>query len=295
MIPNKNKKASYYTLILPAFLIYIGIVLFPILVSIGLSFTKWRMYKFHSFVGIQNYINILSDPLFQKSLWNNVQIMLLSVLGQIPLGILLAYLIYRQWVKGAKFFEMMIFLPITISSVVVALLWARIFSPVGIYTQFIRRISHNPDYVVQIFQDPHKAMIPILVVLLWQHTSLYMVIFLANLQRIPESVLEAAVIDGAKESTIIWKIILPSLTVVIFTCSVLAISGSLKSFDLVYAMTAGGPSNYTYVMAIYLYQQTFNFNNYGAGSAVSIIIVILSVGLITLSKALFNKARKKFD
>ncbi len=295
MIPNKNKRASYYTLLLPAFLIYIGIVLFPILVSVGLSFTKWRMYKYHSFVGIRNYINILSDPLFQKALWNNIQIMLLSVLGQIPLGILLAYLIYRQWVKGSKFFEMMIFLPITISSVVVALLWARIFSPVGIYTQFIRTITNNPDYVVGIFEDPNKAMIPILVVLLWQHTSLYMVIFLANLQRIPESVLEAAVIDGAKESTIIWKIILPSLTVVIFTCSVLAISGSLKSFDLVYAMTGGGPSNYTYVMAIYLYQQTFNFNNYGAGSAVSIIIVILSVGLITLSKSLFNKARNKFE
>lgn len=295
MIPNRNKKASFFALLLPAFLIYISIVLFPILVSVGLSFTKWRMYKFHSFVGLANYGKILTDPLFQRALWNNIQIMLLSVLGQIPFGILLAYLIYRQWVKGSKFFEMMIFLPITISSVVVALLWARIFSPVGIYTQFIRTVTNNPDYVVQIFQDPNKAMIPILVVLLWQHTSLYMVIFLANLQRIPESVLEAAVIDGAKESTIIWRIILPSLSVVIFTCSVLAISGSLKSFDLIYAMTGGGPSNYTYVMALYLYQQTFNFNNYGAGSAVSIIIVLLSVGLITISKAIFNKAQKKFD
>lgn len=295
MISNKNKRASYFALLMPAFLIYVFIVLFPIIVSVGLSFTKWRLYRYHSFVGLKNYIYVLTDPVFLKALWNNIQIMLLSVLGQIPLGILLAYLIYRQWVKGTKFFEMMIFLPITISSVVIALLWGRIFSPVGIYTSLIRSLSGNPDYVVKIFESSKYAMLPILVVLLWQHTSLYMVIFLANLQRIPESVLEAAVIDGAKESTIIKKIILPSLAVVIFTSSVLAISGSLKSFDLVYAMTEGGPSNYTYVMAIYLYQQTFNFSNYGTGSAVSIIIVIISVGLISVARYLFARAQRKYE
>jgi multiple sugar transport system permease protein/raffinose/stachyose/melibiose transport system permease protein len=221
--------------------------------------------------------------------------MLVSVLGQIPLGLLLAYLLYRKWVKGTKFFEMMIFLPITISSIVVALLWNRVFSPVGLYTSFIRQVTHNPDYVVTISESPRFAMIPILIVLLWQYTSLYMVIFLANLQRIPESVFEAATIDGAKESTIISHIVLPELTGVIFTCSVLAISGSLKSFDLVFAMTGGGPVNYTTVMALYLYQQTFTFSNYGYGSAVSIIIVILSVGLISLSNRLYARAQKSIN
>ena len=221
--------------------------------------------------------------------------MLLSVFGQIPLGILLAYLLHRKWVKGNKFFEFMIFLPITISSVVIALLWNRIFSPVGIYTSMIRTMTNNPDYVVRIFENSKFAMIPILVVLLWQHTSLYMVIFLANLQRIPSSVFEAAIIDGAKESTIMFRIVLPALSGVIFTCSVLAISGSLKSFDLVYAMTAGGPVNYTFVMALYLYQQTFTFHNYGYGSAVSIIIVLLSVGLISCVRWIYALAQKKFD
>ena len=78
-------------------------------------------------------------------------------------------------------------------------------------------ITHNPDYVVKIFESEKFAMIPVLLVLLWQYTSLYMVIFLANLQRIPSSVFEAALIDGAKESTIIWKIVLPALSTVIFT------------------------------------------------------------------------------
>ena len=295
MIDIRQKKRSYFALLMPAFLVYTSIIIFPILMSFGLSFTKWKQFKMVGFVGISNYVNILKDPVFQRAIWNNIQIMLVSVLGQIPLGLLLAYLLYRKWVKGTKFFEMMIFLPITISSIVVALLWNRVFSPVGLYTSFIRQVTHNPDYVVTISESPRFAMIPILIVLLWQYTSLYMVIFLANLQRIPESVFEAATIDGAKESTIISHIVLPELTGVIFTCSVLAISGSLKSFDLVFAMTGGGPVNYTTVMALYLYQQTFTFSNYGYGSAVSIIIVILSVGLISLSNRLYARAQKSIN
>lgn len=295
MINTREKKISFYTLLMPAFVIYMGIIIFPILVSLGLSFTKWKHYQFVGFNGLQNYINILKDPEFLHSLWHNIQIVLISVFGQIPLGIILAYLLYRKWVKGAKFFEMMIFLPITISSVVVALLWNRIFSPVGIYTSLVRAITHNPDYVVKIFENSKLAMIPILIVLLWQHTSLYMVIFLANLQRMPESVFEAATIDGAKESTIIGRIVLPELSNVIFTSSVLAISGSLKSFDLIFAMTAGGPVDYTSVMALYLYKQTFTFSNYGYGSAVSIIIVLLSVGLITLVQSIYKKVQKKYE
>lgn len=295
MIRNRNKTISFYSLLLPAFIIYISIIIFPILVSFGLSFTKWRQYRLVGFAGFSNYVTALSDPEFLKSMWNNVQIMLISVFGQIPLGVVLAYMLYRRWVKGVKFFEMMIFLPITISSVVVALLWNRIFSPVGIYTSFVRSLTNNPDYVVKIFENKNYAMIPILIVLLWQHTSLYMVIFLANLQRIPDSVFEAATIDGAKESTIIRHIVLPALANVIFTCSILAISGSLKSFDLVYAMTGGGPVDYTSVMAIYLYKQTFTFSNYGMGSTVSIIIVILSVGLITFARKLYAKAQNKYE
>jgi raffinose/stachyose/melibiose transport system permease protein len=294
-MPQLTKRASYYTLLLPAFIIYIAVIIFPIFMSLALSFTEWKRFKMTGFIGLANYKEILSDPVFRRSMWNNIQIMLISVLGQIPLGILLAYLLHRKWVKGDKFFEFMIFLPITISSVVIALLWNRIFSPVGIYTTFVRMITHNPDYVVRIFESKRFAMIPVLVVLLWQHTSLYMVIFLANLQRIPNSIFEAALIDGAKESTIIFKIVIPALSNVIFTSSVLAISGSLKSFDLVYAMTAGGPVNYTFVMALYLYLHTFTFHNYGKGSAVSIIIVLLSVGLISLVRGIYAKAQQRYE
>src|SRR6056297_1312410 len=295
MIETRDKKYSFYILLLPALLIYLAIIIFPIGVSTVLSVTKWKNFALVGLVGLDNYITILKDPGFLYALWHNIQIMLVSVLGQIPLGMLLAYLLYRKLVRATKFFEMMIFLPITISAVVVALLWNRIFSPIGIYTNLVRMLTDNPDYVVRIFESQAWAMIPILFVLLWMHTSLYMVMFLANMQRIPSTIIEAAKIDGASESRILSKIIVPALANVIFTSSIFAISGSLKSFDLVYAMTGGGPVNYTSVMSIYLYKHTFTYNNYGYGSAVSVIIVILSVGLITLSRRIYTRFQEKYE
>ncbi|MDA3957965.1 carbohydrate ABC transporter permease, partial [Oceanispirochaeta sp.] len=184
---------------------------------------------------------------------------------------------------------------ITISSVVVALLLNRIFSPVGVFTYFMKYITGNPDYILRISESPYFAMVPILFVLLWMHTSLYMVMFLANMQRIPKSSIEAAKMDGASEMTILWSIVLPALANVIFTSSIFAISGSLKSIDLVFAMTGGGPVDYTNVMSIYLYKHTFTYNNYGYGSAVSLVIVLLSVGLISLGRALYGRFQQKFD
>ena len=295
MVETAYKKQSYYILLLPALLLYLAIIIFPIGLSSVLSFTKWKYFRMVGFVGFDNYVKMFRDPLFLKALWNNIQIMLISVFGQIPLGIALGYILYRKLVKAGKFFEMMIFVPITISAVVVALLWNRIFSPVGIYTSLIRYLTGNPDYVLRITEHPYLAMIPILFVLLWMHTSLYMVMFLANMQRLPKSMLEAAKMDGASELTILLKIVVPSLANVIFTSSIFAISGSLKSFDLIFAMTGGGPVDYTNVMSIYLYKHTFTYSNYGYGSAISVIIVILSVGLISLARWIYGRYQRKYD
>ena len=282
-------------LVLPGLAIYLFVILFPIGLSSVLSFTTWDDFKLRGFVGLRNYREILVDPGFHAALWHNVQIMLVSVFGQIPLGMLLAYILFRKMVTGAGFFEIMIFLPITISHVVVALLWNRIFSPVGLYTSLVRLLTDNPDYIVRIFDNPKLAMVPILFVLLWLHTGLYLVMFLANMQRIPTTIFDAAKIDGASEWTILTGIVLPALTNVIFTTAVFAIAGSLKSFDLVFAMTGGGPVNFTDVMSIYLYRHTFTYNNYGYGSAVSVLIVVLSVGCIGMLRWVYGRLQHRYE
>ena len=212
-----------------------------------------------------------------------------------PFPVLLKILIYRKLVRGGRFFETMIFLPITVSAVVVAKLWNQIFSPVGLYTSLIRMIRDDPRFVLRVFESRVFAIFPILVVILWYYTGIYMVIFLANLQRISPSVIEAAVIDGAKEHQILFRVVLPQMANIVFTTAVFAIAGSLKSFDLIYAMTGGGPANYTTVIAIYMYLNTFKYYNYGFGSAVSMVIVALSLGLISAIRAVYRRLERRYE
>lgn len=302
------KKVSYGILVGPSVLLYASFMIFPVIACFTLSFTNWAGQGFGEwwasgqgetgkqlFVGLTNYLTALKDPVFLHGLRNNIAVVGISVLGQIPVGFVLAYIIHRRLVRAENFFTAMIFLPITISAVVVALLWQQIFSPVGLYTTLIRIITGNPRYVLQIFENKTFAILPVLFVILWMYTGIYLIIFLANLQKINPSVIEAAIIDGASEGQILFKIIIPSMLNVIFTTMIFAISGSLTSFDLIWAMTGGGPAHYTEVIAIYMYVNTFKYYKYGFGAAVSMIIVILSVGLISLLQAIFKKFEAKYE
>ena len=278
------KKISYFSFVLPAFLVYISVILFPLLFSFILGFTQWKGYGEMRFVGLGNYIRMFQDPVFHIGVRNNIMIVLISVFGQIPLGLLLAYMLHRKMVRNTNLFETLIFLPITISSVIIAQLWNRVFSPIGIVPALVRTITGNADYIMTIAENKNLAIIPIMFVLLWQHTSLYMVIFLANLQRVPASVIEAAQIEGAGDGKIFTSVIVPMLGPVIFINAILAISGSFKSFDLIYSMTGGGPAHYTEVIAVYMYNTTFVHQNYGYGSALAIIIILFIVLSITLTR-----------
>jgi len=279
------KRISHLSFILPAFLIFFSVIIFPLFFSFVLGFFQWRGYGEMVFVGLGNYVRMFRDPVFHISLRNNIMIVLVSVFGQIPLGLLLAYMLYRKMVWGHKIFEILVFLPVTISAVIIAQLWNRIFSPVGIFTAMMRNLTGNQDYIMTIVEKRNWAIVPILFVLLWQHTSLYMVIFLANLQRIPNSAIEAARLEGAGDGNIFLKIVVPMMGYVIFINSVLAISGSFRSFDLVYSMTGGGPAHFTTVIAVYMYNTTFVHQNFGYGSSLSIIIILFIVISMLLTRA----------
>jgi len=295
MTTIQDKRLSYTVLALPSVIIYAAVIIFPVLCSLILGFTEWGGYGRPVWVGMQNYVRMVSDTVFRHGLRNNLLIVGISIFGQIPFGFVLAYIIYRRLVRGGKFFETMIFLPITLSAVVVAKLWNQIFSPSGLYVALIRMLGDDPRYVMEIFEDRVLAIVPILFIILWYYTGIYMVIFLANLQRISPTVIEAAIIDGAKEHQILFRVVLPQMVNIVFTTAVFAIAGSLKSFDLIFTMTAGGPANYTTVIAIYMYLHTFRFYNYGFGSAISMMIVALSLGLITAIRAVSRRFEARYE
>jgi raffinose/stachyose/melibiose transport system permease protein len=292
----KEKRRSYWLLVGPAILIYSLVIIFPVVISFILGFTEWSGFGSPAFIGIKNYVTMMKDPVFIYDLRNNLLIVGISVFGQIPLGFVLAYILYRKMVKFGNFFESMIFLPITISAVVVAIMWNRIFfGNSGMFTTLMRAITGDPRWIMAISESKSGAIFPVLFVILWMYTGLYMIIYLANLQKISPSVLEAAVIDGASEGQILGRIILPSMINVLFTTAIFAISGSLKSFDLIFAMTNGGPAHYTEVVAIYMYLNTFKYYKYGFGSAISIMIIILSVGLITILNRVVRRIERKYE
>jgi len=279
--------------VLPALSVYLAVVAFPIISSFGLSFTDYNIYKnLAIWTGLANYIKIFKDPVFWFSMRNNFIVIFVSVFGQIPLGFGLAYLIYRKLVKGSGFFQAMVFLPTVISTIIIGILWSKMFSPIGVVPKIIQSITNNPNYSMTIMNSKQLAMIPIGFVLLWVYTGTYLIIFLANLQNIDPNIIEAAQIDGATDGQIFIKIIVPQLYGVIVLTSILAISGSLKSFDLLFAMTGGGPAYYTNLLALYMYQKSFIFYDYGVGSAVSTVMVFLSIVLVILIRVVRRKIDK---
>jgi raffinose/stachyose/melibiose transport system permease protein len=133
--------------------------------------------------------------------------------------------------------------------------------------------------------DLKNAMLPVLVVMLWMYTGFYVIIFLANLQKIDVSIIEASKIDGASEMQTLRYIIFPALSGVIVTAAILAISGSLRSFDLIYVMTQGGPAHRTSVLALYMYEKAFKgAPNYPVANAISTIMVLISFALIIITR-----------
>lgn len=276
--------------VLPALAVYLAVIAFPIISSVGLSFTDYNIYKnLAIWTGLANYIKIFKDPVFWFSMRNNFIVIFVSVFGQIPLGFGLAYLIYRKLVKRSGFFQAMVFLPTVISTIIIGILWSKMFSPIGVVPKIIQSITNNPDYSMTIMNSKQLAMIPIGFVLLWVYTGTYLIIFLANLQNIDPNIIEAAQIDGATDGQIFIKIIVPQLYGVIVLTSILAISGSLRSFDLLFAMTGGGPAYYTNLLSIYMYRQSFIFYDYGIGSAVSTVMVFLSIVLVILVRFVRRK------
>lgn len=287
---KSEEKRAYWMLSLPAIIFYFGVMTFPSIFSVVLSLTNYSGGSLFEagalkFVGFKNYMKVFADQYFYISLKNNFWIVLVSVFGQLPLGFFLAYVLTRGLVKGRDFFQTMIYLPCVISTVVIGILFQTFFSSHGAWTEIMKWI--NPSYEWTMNSQP---MIPVLFVILWMYTGTYLIIFMANLQKIDPQIMEAATIDGASEWQVLWHIIFPELSGVFVISAILAISGSLKSFDLIYVMTGGGPAKQTYVLSLYMFDKAFRgASDYPMANTISTIMVVISLVLIGIVKTLEKK------
>jgi len=295
---DRRKLGTYVGFVLPGLAIYLMIVAYPIIYSVGLSFTDFNPNRggAWNFVGLLQYRTMLDDPMFWHAFKNNMIVVAVSALGQIPIGFALAYILYRRLVRARSFFQSMVFLPQFLSPIVVGILFRKLVGADGPVSRLLQITSGDPTRQFTMMLKAQTVMIPIAVALLWMYTGFYMIIFLANLQKIDVNIVEAAKIDGASEPQIFGRVIVPILSGTILVSTILAIAGSLRGFDLIFAIaTQGLQRNNAMVLPIFMYQTAFqdysNTMRFAFGSAISNAIVLISVILIMFS----NTVAKRFN
>lgn len=286
----RNKK-TILTFLLPGFLIYIGVVIAPIINTVYLSLFKWNVLGDKKFLGLGNYIRLFSmDDVFKLGMKNTFLLMGLSLVIQIPLAIMLALALSGK-VKGKRYFKTVFFFPNILASVAVGLLWTFIYNPdFGIVNKVLSAVGL--ESLTRLWLAEEQTVLPsIIVTLCWQFVGYHMILYLAAIENIPSSMNEAAVIDGADSWRMIRYITLPLIKPIIAIDAVLLATGALRYFDLIYIMSNGGPNHASEVIASYMYYKSFRDMQYGYGSAVSVILLVLCLGITYI----LNKAFKSED
>ncbi|RLQ91240.1 sugar ABC transporter permease [Planomicrobium sp. Y74] len=289
VMSNKFHIALY---IAPALLLVSVLVFIPLILSGYYGLMDWDGIGAKTFIGLENYITGIQDSKFWDSALHSF---LLAVFSTLSLAIYLAVsIILASKIKGADLLRKIYLIPMLLSSVAIAQLWIKVYNPSsGILNTFLRSIGieNPPNWLA----DPTIVLFAIFIPILWQYAGFYILIYYAALKNIPESLIEAARIDGATPFQIATRIKLPLIKEVVSVTIVLAIVGSLKYFDLIYVMTAGGPNGASEVMASYMYKLAFNSYNFGYGSAIGFLLLIITmIVTVVVRKVTATKERIEY-
>lgn len=284
----KNKKAIVI-FIAPAFILFTLVLFIPIIQVVYYSLCDYGALTKPKFIGLKNYINLLTDDDTMKlALKNSFFFMIFSVISQQIVGLLLAVFL-TNIKKGRNFFKNIYYLPCVLSSAALGLLWAFMFNPKMGLNQVLAYIGiKGPMWLSDVSGFIPLPMWVIAFVALWQYVGQNMMLYMAQIMGISRDVYEAASIDGASPVKSFIYITLPLIKPMLLTSISLNCIGSLKFFDLVYNMTQGGPNHSTEVLATHLYQQGFQYFKYGYSSTIAVILLMLCV-LVTF---IINKCIK---
>ena len=278
----RDKKAIAVFL-LPAFIVYSVIVMFPILVSIYYSCLDWNGIGKKSFVGFNNYIKLFGDSVFRQAFGNNIIYIVIVMVLQLGFGFSIAVLLtYLK--KGRGFIQTVYYIPSVITVIAISQLFTGFYSyePLGLFNIFRKMLGMEP---IAFLSEYKTVLWAVASVEGWQYIGIYMIIFYSALVSVSPDILEAARIDGATELQILVKIRIPAIANVIMLSCILSLVGALRGFAAPMNMTKGGPNHRSEILATYMYKKAFTSRDYGYGSAIAVIIVILSIiGVLLISK-----------
>lgn len=265
-----------YAFIFPIIAFIVIFIAYPIMQSLMLSFYQWDAVSEKVFVGFSNYIRMFTkDYLFFTALKNSTIFAIGATIGTVVVGFIFAVLIDFK-IKFWKAYRFVFFLPYVYSVVIVSLLWRKIFDQNGVFNSLLG-ILHLETLQRTWFANPNTAMGIILFVTIWQFASVPMVLFLAGMQSINETIYEAAKIDGASTMRRIFSVTIPMLKNVFIVIIMIQIIYSFKVFDIIYVMTKGGPGGSTDVLGTILYKYAFLHMKFGYSSVISVLMFVIAI------------------
>jgi raffinose/stachyose/melibiose transport system permease protein len=284
-----GNKLTIFLFILPALLLFGLILVAPLLMSGYYSFFNWNGFGKKEFTGLANYKELFTSDMidFKNALGNSLLLALLSVGVQLPIALGFALLIGKGR-RGERGFLTVYFIPVLISTVVIGQLWRKIYNPsYGILNVILRAVGL--DSLAKIWLGlPETALGAVFVPILWQYVGYHMLLMYAGIKSVPSEYCEAAMIDGAKEGQVNRYIVLPYIKPIMKISTIFAVTGSLKSYDLIYVLTNGGPVNKTEVPSIIMINMLFLRNRYGMGSAIAVLLIVLCFAFALLIGLIFR-------
>ncbi|MDR2535467.1 MAG: sugar ABC transporter permease [Treponema sp.] len=264
--------------IMPNFVGFLIFVLIPVGFSLFLSFMRWDGFTAMTFNGLKNFARVLGESVFRQSLSRTFVYAFACVIFTTFASLGLAVLMNREF-KARDFFRSVIFFPHVASIVSVAVVWRLLFmrdvGPINTFLRFIG-IANPPGW----FASTQWALPGVIIVAIWKSMGYYMIVYLAALQNIPRELKEAAGIDGASHIQYFWRIAMPLLSPATFFVVLMLTIGSFKSFDIIFALTEGGPGTATTLISNYIYNKAFIAFDYGQTSAAACILFVV-VGILT--------------
>ena len=262
--------------LLPSLALYFVFIFFPIIQAIYYSFYSWSgLGPLTNFIGLKNYAIAFQNATFLAAFAHNIEILVLSIVFQLSLSLLLA-LVMGKTLPGRSIFRTIFFMPFILSEVIAGFIWIFIYEPTnnGLINAILQHVI--PGFQVQAWLGNSSTVLySIFVAMIWKYFGLYLVLYVAAIQNIPDEITEAARIDGASTIQVARHISLPLLGSTLRLSIFLSALGSLQYFDLIWIMSTGGPVHASETMATYLYKAGFQSFQLGYGSAVGVVMILI--------------------
>lgn len=272
---SNSQTSAAWIFVFPALLGMLIFIIIPIFFSFGLSFAKWDLLNPIQFVGLDNYKEIFTEPLFGKILLNTVVFALATSFFGVIIPLILAAIMNSK-IRGTDFFKTAYFLPFITPMIVIGIVWEWLFDPnIGLLNKVLQ-VHINWLY------DPHWAMPALIIVSVWKLIGYNMIIFLSGFSGISNSMFEAAKIDGANPVETFFYVTIPLLSPTIFFVVIITAVSSFQIFDLIYLMTQGGPLDSTNVLVYAIYKNAFEYFNAGKASAIAYVLFVIILVLTLL-------------